>query len=263
MIESIDTFYNGNYFRSRLEARWAVYFDLIGLKYEYEPNGFKFKNRYNYLPDFFLPEQNLYCEIKNKNAYWIDGGRHLRNPSAYNNKDAFRYVKISEELMRESIPWVMFLGTPYDYLYNNQEWWYCQMFSEYNDIMTEKIMTIFTEDNKNAAEEAARIRFEHGESAEQFVEKHKMHRKTLYPIEWDRYFGEDVQIDKEISIRAYNTLLRGEVSTIYQLILLARNGGQGLLKIRNCGNKTANELIGWLNKHYHGWDETQKGKADT
>jgi len=36
-IESIPTRYNGVEFRSLLEARWACVFDLLGLKWEYEP----------------------------------------------------------------------------------------------------------------------------------------------------------------------------------------------------------------------------------
>ncbi len=38
-IKAIDTVYNGYKFRSRLEARWAVFFDAAGIKYEYEPEG--------------------------------------------------------------------------------------------------------------------------------------------------------------------------------------------------------------------------------
>lgn len=39
-IKSIETKYNGFRFRSRLEARWAIFFDMVGLKYEYEVEGF-------------------------------------------------------------------------------------------------------------------------------------------------------------------------------------------------------------------------------
>jgi hypothetical protein len=64
MIKAIDTFYNGNYYRSRLEARWAVAFDYFGIKYEYEPEGFVLTNGVSYLPDFYLPEFNCYAEVK-------------------------------------------------------------------------------------------------------------------------------------------------------------------------------------------------------
>jgi len=39
-IKAIETVYNGYKFRSRLEARWAVFFDALGIEYEYEKEGF-------------------------------------------------------------------------------------------------------------------------------------------------------------------------------------------------------------------------------
>lgn len=35
----IETKYRGIVFRSRCEAQWAAYFDLLGFEWEYEPNG--------------------------------------------------------------------------------------------------------------------------------------------------------------------------------------------------------------------------------
>ena len=43
-IKAIETEYNGYRFRSRLEARWAVFFDAMGIKYEYEPEGFELED---------------------------------------------------------------------------------------------------------------------------------------------------------------------------------------------------------------------------
>jgi len=75
VIKAIETKYAGYKFRSRLEARWAVFFDQAGIKYEYEPEGFDFSDYPNidqylrpddrrYLPDFWLPTLNCYLEIK-------------------------------------------------------------------------------------------------------------------------------------------------------------------------------------------------------
>jgi len=64
MIKAIDTFYNGNYFRARLEARWAVFFNECGIKYIYEPEGFVLENGQWYLPDFYLPQLDCYVEVK-------------------------------------------------------------------------------------------------------------------------------------------------------------------------------------------------------
>lgn len=51
-IKPIETLYHGYRFRSRLEARWAVFFDSLGVKYEYEPEGFQLPDGSMYLPDF-------------------------------------------------------------------------------------------------------------------------------------------------------------------------------------------------------------------
>lgn len=51
-LKPIETFYNGYRFRSRLEARWAVFFDALGVEYEYEPEGFLLPSGRRYLPDF-------------------------------------------------------------------------------------------------------------------------------------------------------------------------------------------------------------------
>lgn len=53
-IMAIETEYAGCLFRSRLEARWAVFFDALGIEWQYEPQGFDM-DTFRYLPDFFLP----------------------------------------------------------------------------------------------------------------------------------------------------------------------------------------------------------------
>lgn len=63
-MKPIDTLWNGSLFRSRLEARWAVFFNELGIKYEYEPEGFKLSTGKLYLPDFYIPYQGWWVEIK-------------------------------------------------------------------------------------------------------------------------------------------------------------------------------------------------------
>jgi hypothetical protein len=66
-IKAIETTYKGYRFRSRLEARWAVFFDALGVKWEYEPEGFELPSG-RYLPDFRLDEVHpkipVYAEVK-------------------------------------------------------------------------------------------------------------------------------------------------------------------------------------------------------
>ncbi|MDD5049632.1 MAG: hypothetical protein PHH49_08570 [Candidatus Omnitrophica bacterium] len=63
-IKAIETRYRGYRFRSRLEARWAVYFDELGLKWEYEMEGFDLGEAGYYLPDFWLPQVRMWAEVK-------------------------------------------------------------------------------------------------------------------------------------------------------------------------------------------------------
>lgn len=67
-IKPIETRYKGYRFRSRLEARWAVFFDALGVKWEYEKEGYDLGDAGWYLPDFWLPEINAYVEIKGGKA---------------------------------------------------------------------------------------------------------------------------------------------------------------------------------------------------
>jgi hypothetical protein len=62
---AIETVYRGYRFRSRLEARWAVFFDRIGHEWEYEPEGFELPSG-RYLPDFRIKDFDVYVEIKPK-----------------------------------------------------------------------------------------------------------------------------------------------------------------------------------------------------
>lgn len=70
-MQAIETLYQGYKFRSRLEARWAVFFDAMGIKYQYEPEGFEFDG-IRYLPDFYLPELNYFVEVKGMSDHLAD-----------------------------------------------------------------------------------------------------------------------------------------------------------------------------------------------
>jgi len=76
-IKAIETEYRGCLFRSRLEARWAVFFDEMGWTWQYEHQGYECgwrlhqfdgetwcSDTFRYLPDFFLPDLNTFVEVK-------------------------------------------------------------------------------------------------------------------------------------------------------------------------------------------------------
>jgi hypothetical protein len=62
-IKAIETHYKGYRFRSRLEARWAVFFDEAGIEYQYELQGYEVCG-VRYLPDFYLPKSKTWVEVK-------------------------------------------------------------------------------------------------------------------------------------------------------------------------------------------------------
>lgn len=60
----IETRYAGCRFRSRLEARWAVFFDHMDIPWVYEPNGYTISTGRRYLPDFLLTDCGTWVEVK-------------------------------------------------------------------------------------------------------------------------------------------------------------------------------------------------------
>lgn len=63
-MKALETHFMGYRFRSRLEARWAVFFEAMGWSYQYEPEGFVLPDGTPYLPDFYLPDFDRWVEIK-------------------------------------------------------------------------------------------------------------------------------------------------------------------------------------------------------
>lgn len=62
-VQALETEYAGHRFRSRLEARWAVFLDRLGVAWEYEPERYQLASG-KYLPDFWLPAQQFFLEVK-------------------------------------------------------------------------------------------------------------------------------------------------------------------------------------------------------
>lgn len=72
--------YEGHLFRSTWERDFAKTMNKSGIVWEYEPRSFSYisstGNNSNYLVDFFLPEFDLYVEIKA--PYWVDENTKLK-----------------------------------------------------------------------------------------------------------------------------------------------------------------------------------------
>jgi hypothetical protein len=62
--KGLEVNYSGHIFRSRLEARWAILLDLLDIDYDYEVCFYRVGDGLTYLPDFYLPGQDLWLEVK-------------------------------------------------------------------------------------------------------------------------------------------------------------------------------------------------------
>lgn len=62
-IGAIPTTWNGVTFRSRTEVRWSIFFDTLGIRWEYEPDAYA-TDAGNYLPDFLLNDLDIFWEVK-------------------------------------------------------------------------------------------------------------------------------------------------------------------------------------------------------
>lgn len=76
-VKPIPTKYAGCFFRSRLEARWAVFFNEMGIEWLYEPEGFQIDDNTRYLPDFYLPRLGRWAEVKGHTSNVDDSYRML------------------------------------------------------------------------------------------------------------------------------------------------------------------------------------------
>ena len=110
-MKPIQTEYKGYKFRSRLEAKWAVFFDALGLDWEYEPEGFELSDGRYYLPDFLICNDGRCAWYEVKPTKESDDGK-----MGIFEKDYFDSLE-SQGLYNGKISLFMVLsGDPYDSL---------------------------------------------------------------------------------------------------------------------------------------------------
>jgi hypothetical protein len=64
MIKAIPTEYNGIKYKSRTEARWAIFFDISDIPARYEAEGYQTESGW-YLPDFLISSNaSVFFEVK-------------------------------------------------------------------------------------------------------------------------------------------------------------------------------------------------------
>lgn len=90
-MKALETEFKGILYRSRAEARWAVFMDALGVKFHYEMEGFDLGDGVLYLPDFFLPTQDIWFEVKGENPTREEREKADRL-CAFTNKSVFIMV---------------------------------------------------------------------------------------------------------------------------------------------------------------------------
>lgn len=103
------TLFRGYKFRSKLEAKWAVFFDSLNIAFEYEPEAFVCDDGSQYTPDFFLPnctlryglKRGVYLEIKR--IGWAD-----------TLEEQFLYTDRISSSFKTGLPLLLFTGDPFD-----------------------------------------------------------------------------------------------------------------------------------------------------
>ena len=88
-ITPIPTWHKGEQFRSRLEADWCATLDHYQISWEYEPDAVNLHDGIKYLPDFHLPHQRVWVEVKGPGDDNID--KAIQFQKALDKVDAYKW----------------------------------------------------------------------------------------------------------------------------------------------------------------------------
>ena len=149
-MKAIETSYRGYKFRSRVEARWAVFFDAMGIIWEYEAEGYDLDGDW-YLPDFWLPEWDTFAEIKG---------------IGFDNLEEKDQIKIRKLAFYSRKPVILLDGTPdaREYMLFEYDPWSDTLFERMEPLFIAIDTDMELSINYELAVKAARsARFEHGE----------------------------------------------------------------------------------------------------
>lgn len=196
-MKAIETQYKGYRFRSRLEARWAVFFDTLGVKWEYEKEGYNLDGEGYYLPDFYLPNVSLRTiapQSEQSTGIWIEIKGVAANSqekrlcwalAKHTQKPVLLCVGLPSNPNSAEYNYDNFQQFAVDYLASGGEWWDNYMvflqcinchgvkveYMEGNYYECEKCKVVASDETPlllKAFEAARSARFEHGESPKVF-----------------------------------------------------------------------------------------------
>jgi hypothetical protein len=102
---SVPTRYANVTFRSKTEARWALFLDLLGITWKYEPQGFvvtvikdrKIHDSFAYLPDFKISSETTWmtdandATVKHRADWWLE----VKGPEP-TPRERYKCEKLSE-----------------------------------------------------------------------------------------------------------------------------------------------------------------------
>ena len=126
--------YNGQVFDSKTEAIWAAYFDRLGMSFVREPETFRLDIVPGladiYTPDFFLPNQSTYVEVKNGNLdsiaitkmCWLTRFTRMAGliiDGRPNSATIYVYTPNNNPHLNRK-------GYYYEYVYTRLDWWPCE-----------------------------------------------------------------------------------------------------------------------------------------
>jgi hypothetical protein len=169
IIKAIETQYKGYRFRSRLEARWAVFFDTLGIAWEYEKEGYDLGDAGWYLPDFWLPQVNMWAEVKAEQFTSLETMKAWRLCQVTQN----RCLLLLGLPQNKAYTAVCSSGNPYELTYCltmyhgypiNEHRFYCNPGCDCSSFDGTGCDMCQFEDTENAIAAARSARFEHGES---------------------------------------------------------------------------------------------------
>lgn len=178
-MKAIETRYRGYRFRSRLEARWAVFFDALGIDWLYENEGYQIGQE-RYLPDFWLPTfcGGMFAEVKpqdsgdwnkaialckqsGKSVWLCEGVPSIRawevlRPSS--DEVAFSADIFEEDLAIE-------IGIPNaDQAEGDNRMFWCPGYEDHDLTIPDGVLSCLGDTFTKAVEAARSARFEHGET---------------------------------------------------------------------------------------------------
>jgi hypothetical protein len=159
----IETKYKGYRFRSRLEARWAVFFDALFIEWEYESEGYDLGKEFGwYLPDFYIPRVEMFAEVKPDICGYYDTKKYSHFAKVVNKTILFLVgppeVRFYNGYTPDGLTIGHFISNHHNYYTDERRFYSCPGYP------TPSGEGVESDEDYKAVEAARSARFEHGES---------------------------------------------------------------------------------------------------